>query len=62
MESFLYVTKKLGLSFEELDLMDIGGILDYLQEYADSERELHGKSDKNTTKKRKATQADFDRF
>jgi len=43
------------LKNEDLQMMTIGMVLDYIAEYID-----HNKSDKKT--KRKASQADFDAF
>lgn len=55
-ESFLFVCKEVGINISDLEMMDIGDCLDFLQEYIDNKREDEdGKS-------RKATQADFDNF
>lgn len=56
MESFLFVCKEIGISISDLEMMDIGDCLDFLQEYVDNTRT----DGKGST--RKATQADFDNF
>lgn len=59
-ESFLFICKEIGLSFIEMELMDIGQCLDYVQEWIDN-KSKDGDISKSA-KKRKATQADFDAF
>ncbi|WP_088271264.1 hypothetical protein [Enterococcus wangshanyuanii] len=61
MESFLFICKEIGLSIQEMELMDIGQCLDYIQEWID-EKTSDDDSGKRSAKKRKATQADFDAF
>ncbi|WP_461731862.1 hypothetical protein [Enterococcus sp. LJL128] len=58
MESFLFICKEIGLSFNELELMDIGQCLDYIQQWID-EKSLEVNP---TGISRKAGQKDFDRF
>lgn len=54
-ESFAFVCKQVGLTMDDLEIMDIGDILDYIETYIE---------EKSLSKKdiRKATQADFDSF
>lgn len=59
-ETFLFICKKIDLSIEEMDFMDIGGCLDLMQEWVDQMKDQDSKKD--NTIKRKASQADFDRF
>ncbi|EAA0411960.1 hypothetical protein B4X80_15815 [Listeria monocytogenes] len=54
-ESFLFYCKQVGLTSEDMQVMDIGDCLDYIQEWIDH-------NDPKKEKKRKATQADFDSF
>ncbi len=54
-ESFLFICKQVGLSNEEMQLMDIGDCLDFVQEW------INNHQNKKTTT-RKAVQADFDAF
>ncbi|MBZ5968966.1 hypothetical protein [Leuconostoc gasicomitatum] len=56
-ESYLYVAKKAGLSFEEMQMMDIGQVMDYITEYVNSET-----PDNKKDKKVKANQDMFDSF
>jgi hypothetical protein len=44
-----------GLKFEDLQLMTVGMVLDYIQEFIDY-------NNPKKVKKRKATQEDFDAF
>lgn len=55
-ESFYYVAKQVGLTADEMDDMNIGQCLDYIQEYIDNNSE-DGKQ-----KTVKANQNDFDAF
>ena len=55
MESFLYICKKIGLTADEMEIMDIGSCLDFIQEYIDQNQS----SEQN---ERKASQSDFDSF
>lgn len=55
-ESFFMICKNIGLTVEEMDTMNIGQCLDYMQEWIDT----HSKED--NTKTRKATQDDFNNF
>ena len=55
-ESFYYVLKQIGLTADEIDEMNIGQCLDYVQEYIDNNSE-DGKQ-----KTVKASQSDFDTF
>lgn len=57
-DSFLYVAKKVGLSFEELSMMDIGQVMEFIVEYSNSEE----KAQERKTPTKKANQADFDSF
>ncbi|QEA50172.1 hypothetical protein FGL78_00210 [Leuconostoc lactis] len=57
-ESYLYVAKKAGLSFEEMQMMDIGQVMDYITEYVNAET----KQAEDKPKTQKATQAMFDSF
>lgn len=57
-DSFLYVAKKVGLSFDELSMMDVGQVMDFIIEYSNSEEKA--KENKKTIKK--ANQSDFDSF
>lgn len=57
-DSFLYVAKKVGLSFEELLMMDIGQVMDFIVEYSNSEE----KGREQETPVKKASQTDFDSF
>lgn len=52
-ESFLFICKQAKLTLQEMELMDIGDILDYIEYYAESI---------NPDKSRKARQRDFDAF
>lgn len=54
-ELFQVLAYQSGLKYEDLQLMTIGMILDYVQEFID-----HNNPKK--TRKRKATQQDFDAF
>lgn len=54
-ESFLLLCKQVGLSSEDMQVMDIGDCLDFIQEWVD-----FNNPDKDN--KRKATQDDFDSF
>lgn len=57
-DSFLYIAKKAGLSWEEMLVMDIGQVMDYIVEYANNET----KGNEPSERKRIAGQADFDAF
>ncbi|EME7167307.1 hypothetical protein O2S95_002419 [Enterococcus faecium] len=57
-ESFLFICKQVGLSNEEMQLMEVGDCLDFVQEWIDNHQEKSSTKSKN----RKATQADFDAF
>ena len=52
-ESFLFVCKQVGLTIAEMELMDIGDCLDYVEVYLE---------EKNGQKVKKATQKDMDLF
>lgn len=54
----MYVAKKAGLSFEEMQMMDIGQVMDYITEYVNAET----KQAEDKPKTQKATQAMFDSF
>ena len=51
----MFYCKQVGLTSEDMQIMDIGDCLDYIQEWID-----HNNPEKE--KKRKATQSDFDSF
>ena len=53
-ESFYYVCKQCGLTASEMDEMNIGQCLDYIQEYIDNN------SEERKQKTIKASQNDFD--
>lgn len=55
-ESFYYVCKQVGLTSDEMNEMNIGQCLDYIQEYIDNNSE-DGKQ-----KTIRANQNDFDAF
>ena len=55
-ESFYYVCKQVGLTANEMDDMNIGQVLDYIQEYIDNN------SEDGIQKTIKANQNDFDAF
>ena len=55
-ESFYYVCKQVGLTADEMDEMNIGQCLDYIQEYIDNNSE-DGKQ-----KTIRANKNDFDAF
>lgn len=57
-DSFLYVAKKVGLSFDELSMMDVGQVMDFIIEYSNSEE----KAKEHKTPIKKANQSDFDSF
>lgn len=57
-ESFLFVCKEVGIEIADLESMDIGDSLDFIQEYVDNKR-TDGNGKAST---RKASQADFDNF
>ncbi|CUR63459.1 hypothetical protein C122C_0821 [Leuconostoc gelidum subsp. gasicomitatum] len=57
-ESYLYIAKKAGLSFEEMQMMDMGQVMDYITEYVNSET----KQSEDKPKANKANQAMFDSF
>lgn len=59
-ESFLFICKKIDLSIEEMDMLDIGGCLDLMQEWVDQTKNQNKDEDKANI--RRATQADFDSF
>ncbi|PNE45696.1 hypothetical protein [Enterococcus avium] len=59
-ESFLFICKKIDLSIEEMDMLDIGGCLDLMQEWVDQMKDQNKDEDKVNI--RRATQADFDSF
>ena len=52
------MAKKTGLSFEELSMMDIGQVMDFIIEYSNSEE----KAKESKVPIRKANQADLDSF
>ena len=52
-ESFLFVCKQVGLTMEEMELLDIGDCLDYVETYLE---------EKSSQKVKKATQRDMDLF
>jgi hypothetical protein len=52
------VCKQVGLAPEDLDEMNIGQCLDYIQEWIDNNTD----NDESRGQSRKATQADFDNF
>lgn len=54
-ESFLFVCKRCGLTMADLEVMDIGDVLDYIETYIDE-------MTPENQKVREATQADFDSF
>ena len=56
-ESFVYACKQVGLTADEMDEMNIGQCLDYIQEWVDNNNKEN--SDKQATK---ASQNDFDSF
>lgn len=57
MESFFFICREIGMSFEDFEVLDIGMCLDSIQEF------INQKSPKKKDKKvRKATQDDFDNF
>lgn len=56
-ESFVYTCKQVGLTASEMDEMNIGQCLDYIQEWVDNNNKEN--SDKQATK---ANQGDFDSF
>lgn len=55
MESFLLICKQVGLSSEDMEIMDVGDCLDFIQEWVDF-------NNPEKENKRKATQTDFDSF
>lgn len=57
-ESFLFVCKEIGISISDLEMMDIGDCLDFLQEYVDNKRTDSHKQSRT----RRAMQSDFDNF
>ena len=59
-ESFIFICKKIDLSIEEMDMLDIGGCLDLMQEWVDQMKDQNKDEDKVNI--RRATQADFDSF
>ena len=56
-ESFFYVCRQCGLTMDDLDNMNIGQCLDYIQEWIQN-------NDKENTggAERKANQSDFNKF
>ena len=54
-ELFQVLAYQGGLKFEDLQLMTVGMVLDYIQEYIDQ-------SNPKKKRQRKATQNDFDAF
>lgn len=54
----MYICKKTGLDYADLEDMSIGMVLDYMQEYVEQENP----EKKKKPKVRRATQADFDLF
>ncbi|MCJ1989396.1 hypothetical protein [Pseudolactococcus carnosus] len=56
-ESFVYTCKQVGLTADEMDEMNIGQCLDYIQEWVDNNNTENG-----TTKATKAKQENFDAF
>ncbi|WP_301710876.1 hypothetical protein [Oenococcus sicerae] len=53
------MAKKTGLSFDELKLMDVGSVMDYITEYANQETK-NTEDNSEAPKEREATQADID--
>lgn len=61
-ESFYYVCRQIGLSSDDLDVMNIGQALDHVQEWIENNAtDENGKNIKQQ-QSRKATQEDFDKF
>ena len=58
-DAFLLCCKLAKLTREDLELMDIGNCLDYIDEYTDY---IAPNEKKKKKKARRATQADFDAF
>jgi hypothetical protein len=54
-EMFQVLAYQAGLRLEDLNLLTVGMVLDYIQEYIDQQKPTK-------EKKRKASQADFDAF
>ncbi|MBL1226608.1 hypothetical protein [Enterococcus sp. BWR-S5] len=59
-DSFLFICKEIGLSFAELEIMDIGQCLDYVQQWIDEKTAEINPA--GTPSVRKAGQTDFDSF
>ncbi|QQU21369.1 hypothetical protein I6I78_16475 [Enterococcus casseliflavus] len=58
-ESFFYVCKRIGLDAADMEEMNIGQCLDYIQEWIENNTK---EEDKPKAKGRRATQADFNNF
>lgn len=57
-ELFQVLSYQAGLRLDDLHLMTVGMVLDYIQEYID----VNNPKKKKKTKTRKATQQDYDAF
>ena len=55
MESFLLICKQVGLSSEDMEIIDVGDCLYFIKEWVDF-------NNPEKENKRKATQTDFDSF
>lgn len=53
--SFLFSAYKAGLSHADLDMMTVGGIMDFIEEWVD-------RNTPDSEKTRQAKQSDFDSF
>jgi hypothetical protein len=59
-ESFLFVAKEAGLSFEELSIMDLGQAMDFIVEFAN--KRSRSEEEQGQPKRKVAQQSDFDAF
>ena len=58
----MLIAKKTGLSWSELQMMDLGQVMDYIVEYANAETKSDKQQKSGVKSVRKAQQQDFDSF
>jgi hypothetical protein len=56
------VAKKTGLSFDELLMMDLGQVMDFIIEYSNTEMRNQERAEKGYTPIKRASQSEFDAF
>ncbi|MFL4498407.1 hypothetical protein [Weissella sp. MSCH1] len=58
----MLIAKKTGLSWDEMQMMDLGQVMDFIVEYANSEMKSQERAKSDKKPARKAQQQDFDAF